>query len=271
MSFLRLRVRPLVACLAALACLGPLTSARADAAVDNAVDPPVEPAEILAVFPHDPQAFTEGLFYEGGFLYESTGLIGHSVIRKVDLRTGKVLAQESLPEGYFGEGITSWQNRLVSLTWRGGVGFIWSFPGIVMQGRFEYPGEGWGLTHDAHSLIMSDGSACLKHLDPITFHILSRLCVTASGIPVKRLNELEYIHGEIWANIWMTPEIARIDPVTGKVKSWVDLSVLAEKINSLDPDAVANGIAYDRENDRLFVTGKYWQNLYQIRIMDHKK
>lgn len=247
---------------------GLLFSVSGAAAAQDGV--PVNRAQIAAVFPHDPAAFTEGLFYQDGYLFESTGRVGHSEIRKVALETGKVIAQTSLPDGYFGEGIAAWRNRLVTLTWRSERGFLWSFPGLKMLGNFRYKGEGWGLTHDDSSLIMSDGSPCLKRLDPVTLRVSSRICVKAAGVPVSRLNELEYIHGEIWANIWMTPEIARIDPVTGEVKSWIDLTDLAEKVNSFDPDAVANGIAYDRKRDRIFVTGKYWPHLYQIKINDFK-
>ncbi|WP_438381137.1 glutaminyl-peptide cyclotransferase [Asaia sp. BMEF1] len=231
---------------------------------------PVDQAEVIAVLPHDPTSFTEGLFYQDGALFESTGRLGHSVIRKVAPETGKVLAESVLPDGYFGEGIVAWHDKLISLTWRSGKGFVWSYPGLARIGSFSYAGEGWGLTHDDRTLIMSDGTPCLKRLDPMTLHVLAKLCVTAGGVPVRRLNELEYIHGEIWANIWMTPEIARIDPATGEVKSWLDLTALQENVNSFDPDAVANGIAYDRENDRLFVTGKYWPRVYQIKIPDRK-
>lgn len=232
--------------------------------------PPVEPAQIIARFPHDPSAFTEGLFYRDGALFESTGLSGRSVIRRVSLETGNTLAQATVPDGHFGEGIVDWQDRLISVTWRSGSGYIWSFPSLTLRGRFHYTGEGWGLTHDDKTLILSDGTSCLKHLDPVSLHVVGKLCVTADGIPVNRLNELEYIHGEIWANIWMTPEIARIDPETGQVKSWVDLTNLEEEVGLDDPDAVPNGIAYDHENDRLFVTGKYWPTLYQIKLPPYK-
>ncbi|WP_205835954.1 glutaminyl-peptide cyclotransferase [Asaia bogorensis] len=231
---------------------------------------PVEPAQIIARFPHDPSAFTEGLFYRNGMLFESTGLSGRSVIRRVELHSGKTLAQVTVPDGHFGEGIVDWQDRLISVTWRSGSGYVWDFPSLTLRGRFHYEGEGWGLTHDDKTLILSDGTPCLKRLDPVSLHVISKLCVTADGVPVNRLNELEYIHGEIWANIWMTPEIARIDPVTGQVKSWVDVTNLEEEVALDDPDAVPNGIAYDRENDRLFVTGKYWPTLYQIRISSYK-
>ncbi|GBR12697.1 glutaminyl-peptide cyclotransferase [Asaia spathodeae] len=250
------------------ACLG-LIASTWNVAMAGAVVP-VEQAEVVAVLPHDPTSFTEGLFFQDGSLFESTGRVGHSVIRKVALDTGKVLAESVLPDGYFGEGIVAWHDRLISLTWRSGKGFIWSYPGLARIGGFSYLGEGWGLTHDDRTLIMSDGTPCLRRLDPVTLHVLAKLCVTAGGVPVRRLNELEYIHGEIWANIWMTPEIARIDPVTGEVKSWLDLTALQENINSFDPDAVANGIAFDRKNDRIFVTGKYWPRLYQIKFPDRK-
>jgi len=239
---------------------GPGLPVEAEAAV------PVLPVQIVARYPHDPSAFTEGLLYRDGFLYESTGLSGRSVIRKVALQSGKTLSQTTVPDGHFGEGIVDWGNTLISITWRSGNGYVWNFPSLTLKDHFTYTGEGWGLTHDSHTLIMSDGTSCLKRLDPVTLHVTGRLCVTADGIAVNRLNELEYIHGEIWANIWMTPEIARIDPETGQVKSWVDLTVLEEQVNLDDPDAVPNGIAYDRTTDRVFITGKYWPYLYQIRF-----
>jgi len=267
MVFLRYRLRALFLSLALSVFLPNVLSAQSRSAEEPV---PIDHAEVLAVFPHDPTSFTEGLFFQNGFLFESTGRVGQSVIRKLRVETGKVVAESLLPDGYFGEGIVSWQDRMISLTWRGGKGFIWSFPGLVRQGDFSYEGEGWGLTRDDHTLIMSDGSSCLRRLDPVTLHVTGRLCVTYAGKPVRRLNELEYIHGEIWANIWMTPQIARIDPVTGKVKAWIDLTDLQEDVNSFDPDAVANGIAYDPANDRIFVTGKYWPRLYQIKFPENK-
>lgn len=226
----------------------------------------VEPAHVLAVYPHDPTSFTEGLSFQNGFLYESTGLEGRSVIRRVILKTGKVLLERGLQPGQFGEGIAVWKNRLISLTWHGGTGFIWSFPGLNRIGIFHYQGEGWGLTHDAKDIIMSNGSSCLAFMDPDRLVMRHRLCVTANGIPVTRLNELEYVHGEILANIWMTPKIARIDPATGKVKGWIDLAALEEKIGTTDSEAVSNGIAFDQRHDALFVTGKYWNKIYRIAL-----
>ncbi|GBQ90385.1 glutamine cyclotransferase [Asaia krungthepensis NRIC 0535] len=226
--------------------------------------------QVIRRLPHDPTAFTEGLLFRDGVFYESTGLSGHSFIRKVSPETGRTLGQSEIPDRHFGEGIVDWHDRLISVTWRSGNGYVWSLPGLKLRSHFHYDGEGWGLTRDAHSLILSDGTACLKRLDPETLFVVGKVCVSADGTPVNRLNELEYIHGEIWANIWMTPEIARIDPVTGQVKSWVDLTALEEEVNLSDPDAVPNGIAYDSVGDRLFVTGKYWPIVYQITIPDYK-
>ncbi|WP_186807751.1 glutaminyl-peptide cyclotransferase [Swaminathania salitolerans] len=227
-------------------------------------DIPVEPVHVLAVFPHDPSAFTEGLFYRDGFLWESTGFSGRSVIRKVDPATGEVRAQARLPDGVFGEGIADWHDKVISLTWKSGRGFLWHYPGLSRFGSFTYSGQGWGLTHDDRDLFMSDGTSCLRRLDPDTLGQRGEICVTANGEPVSHLNELEFVRGEIYANIWLTPDIARIDPLTGHVRGWLDLTELEEDIAATDTDAVANGIAYDAVHDRLYVTGKYWQHLYQI-------
>jgi glutamine cyclotransferase len=228
--------------------------------------PPVQIAEIKASFPHDPQAFTQGLFFANGQLYESTGLPGQSELRKVRLSDGKVLQSAAIPPDQFGEGSTVWGKEIISLTWQHGIAHRWDRATLRRTGEFRYGGEGWGLTQDGRSLILSDGSAALRILDPATFKEQRRITVTAQGRPVAQLNELEWVNGEIWANIWQTPRIARIDAATGVVKGWIDLSALARLNASADPDKVANGIAYDPKSKRLFVTGKRWPKLYEIKL-----
>lgn len=225
---------------------------------------PVERARVIRRFPHDPGAFTEGLFWQGGFLYESTGEPGQSSIRKVDLASGRVLRRVDVPPPVFGEGIVPWRGQIVSLTWQNQIGWRWSLDGFRRLSEWHYPGEGWALTGDGTHLLMSDGTPQLRVLDPATLKELRRITVTADGAPVKNLNELEYVNGEILANIWMTDRIARIDPSTGHVKGWIDVSALRAATGTTDPDAVANGIAWDAAKHRLFVTGKYWPLLFEI-------
>ena len=201
-----------------------------------------------------------------GALYESTGLEGESEIRKVDLKSGKVLARRVIPRPYFGEGIVNWKDRLISLTWRHRQGFVWKLNDFSPVSQFRYEGEGWGLTQDGHSLIMSDGTAQLRFLDPERLTEERRITVTWNGRPVDRLNELEYVKGEIWANIWYDTHIVRIDPRTGAVIDWLDLAPLLKAGGGRDSEAVANGIAYDTRADRLFVTGKHWARLFEIKL-----
>lgn len=214
--------------------------------------------------PHDPEAFTEGLFWLDGHLWESTGQAGSSSIRKVELESGRVAAQVDIPRPYFGEGIAPWGDTILSLTWKDGIGFRWSRDGFRKLGRFRYAGEGWALTGDGTSLIQSDGTSVLRFVDPVTFKVRRRLKVTADGQPVDQLNELEYVDGEILANVWLTTRIARIDPETGHVIGWIDLSALAAQVTSDDVDDVANGIAWDPATRRLFVTGKRWPWMFEI-------
>ena len=229
---------------------------------------PVYGVDVVHAYPHDPGAFTEGLFYEGGFLYESTGLEGHSTLRKVDLATGKVLRRRNLAPRYFGEGIVDWKGRLLQLTWMNHVGFIYDLATFAQRGTFTYPGEGWALTEDGRDIIMSDGTPQLRFLDPDTLQPVRLLTVRADGVPVKNLNELEWVKGEILANIWMTNRIARIDPASGKVTGWIDLTGLMppEAVGG-NEDAVPNGVAYDAAHDRLFVTGKLWPKLFEVRLV----
>jgi glutamine cyclotransferase len=224
--------------------------------------------QVVHTYPHDRTAFTEGLFYLDGFLYESTGLEHHSAIRKESLATGQVLMTRELAPQYFGEGIVNWKNRLLQLTWRDQIGFIYDLATFQPIGRFAYPGEGWALTQNGKEIVMSDGTPQIRFLDPATLKEVRRITVTADGTPVQDLNEIEWVKGEILANIWMSNTIARIDPATGKVTGWIDLTGL---MNSAEiggnPDAIPNGIAYDAGNDRLFVTGKLWPKLFEIKLV----
>ena len=235
-------------------------------------DLPVVPARVLRVLPHDPGAFTEGLFIAHGQLVESTGIEGRSTIRRVDLETGRVLASVSLPPGLFGEGVAPWRDTILSLTWQNGFGFRWKAAGgakgawLRPVGRFIYAGEGWSLTADAHGLIMSDGTDTLRFVEPEHFRTTRLLRVTADGHPVVMLNELEYVNGEILANIWQTDRIARIDPASGHVRGWIDLAELHRRAGVFGPDQVANGIAYDAQRHRLYVTGKEWPMLFEIAL-----
>ena len=224
------------------------------------------PWKLVATYPHDASAFTEGLFVHDGALYESTGREGQSDIRKVRLKDGKVIQRRTLEPRYFGEGIVNWGDRIISLTWRHGQGFVWNLKDFAPVGSFRYDGEGWGMTQDGRSLIMSDGTAQLRFLDPVKLIEQRRITVTWNGRAVDRLNELEYVRGEIWANIWYETKIARIDPATGAVIDWIDIGALRKAAGVSDTEAVANGIAYDAGKDRIFVTGKNWPKLFEIRV-----
>lgn len=228
---------------------------------------PVESYRVVHTYPHDATAFTQGLVFVNGMLYESTGLRGQSSLRMVDLASGRVLQQHDLAAKYFGEGLTDWQNQLIQLTWQSHLGFVYDTFSFRTLRTFTYPWEGWGLTHDAHHLILSDGTSVLHLLDPSTFKPAGKIQVTADGQPVLNLNELEYIHGEIYANIWETNRIARISPATGKVIDWIDLSGLRPPSVQQNDNAVLNGIAYDSQHDRLYVTGKLWPSLYEIKLI----
>lgn len=224
---------------------------------------PVQGYEVVASWPHDPEAFTQGLLYADGQLYESTGRYGASSLRRVEIESGTVLQRRDLPRRYFGEGIALLDGRIYLLTWRSGKGFVFARDSFALLGTFRYQGEGWGLTTDGGSLIMSDGSAVLRFLDPGTFRTVRRIEVRDGGEPIENLNELEYVRGEIYANVWGRDAIARIDPASGRVRGWIDLAGLHR---ARQPDAVLNGIAYDAAHGRLFVTGKLWPRLFQIRV-----
>jgi glutamine cyclotransferase len=227
---------------------------------------PVHTYKVVKTYPHDPTAYTEGLEFHGGELWESTGLNGSSSIRRVDLATGKILEIHPLSTLYFGEGITFFGNRLYQLTYQSGVAFVYDSKTFKQIESFHYPGEGWALTHDAKHLIMSDGTSSLRILDPATFREESRLMVRDGTRPIVNLNEVELIEGEIWANIWTKEIVARIDPSSGQVKSWVDFTGLRQDAGCDKDCEVLNGIAYDAPRKRIFVTGKRWPKLLEIQV-----
>ncbi|MBV8500091.1 MAG: glutaminyl-peptide cyclotransferase [Paucibacter sp.] len=238
-----------------------LTAAVAQAAL------PVYTFTVVKSYPHDPGAFTEGLFFHKGYLYESTGLEGASSVRKVELETGKVVGGVNLPREIFGEGIVDWNDKIIGVTWKNQVGYVLDMDGFAFKGRFNYSGEGWALTRDDTQLYMSDGTSELRVLDPSTLTEKRRIKVTAEGKPVDQLNELEWVEGEIFANIWQTDRIARIDPKSGKVKGWIDLRGLLPAAERAGRQVdVLNGIAYDAATKRLWVTGKLWPKLYEIKL-----
>ena len=233
---------------------------------------PLYGVRVVRTYPHDRFAYTQGLVYRDGVLYEGTGLPGRSSLRKVDLATGKVLKIRALDAKYFGEGVALWKDRLIQLTWQSGVGFVYDRETFEPIRTFTYPGEGWGLTDDGKRLIMSDGSSVLRFLDPETLRQVGRLPVHDEMGAVDRLNELEFVNGEILANVYETDTIARIDPKTGRVSAWIDLRGLLSpaelaSINAQEPGGVLNGIAYDASGKRLFVTGKLWPKLFEIELV----
>ena len=220
---------------------------------------------VANAYPHDPEAYTQGLIYRDGFLYESTGRNGQSTLRKVKLETGEVLQQTRVDSRYFAEGLTDWNGRLVQLTWQSNLAFVYNAANFRLETTFSYAGEGWGLTRDATRFIMSDGSDTLRFLDA-SFRQRRRVSVRDGSVAVRNLNELEYVRGEVYANVWHTDRIARIAPDSGRVVGWIDLTGLLPKVYQLEPEAVLNGIAYDAAGDRLFVTGKLWPKLFEIRL-----
>lgn len=245
------------------------------------VTPPVLPAavrtrmpvygyRIVNTYPHDPKAYTQGLIYRDGFLFESTGRNGRSDLRKVQLETGEVIQQESVDSRYFAEGLTDWGGQLIQLTWQSNTGFMYDLATFKLHRTFRYDGEGWGLTHDRTRLIMSDGSENLRFLNPDTLREMRRIVVTDKGAPVRDLNELEYVRGEVYANVWHTNRIALVSTESGHVMGWVDLEGLLPGVYQLDPEAVLNGIAYDATHDRLFVTGKLWPKLFEIKVQNRQ-
>ena len=228
---------------------------------------PVYGYRVVHVYPHDPNAFTQGLEYRGGFLYEGTGLQGRSTLRKVDLQSGKVLQEIHIDSKYFGEGITVFGQRIVEITWQSEKGFVYD-KGTFRQTRaFDYPGEGWGLTNDGRQIFMSDGTAEIRCWNPETLREIRRFTVHDGKSSVDQLNELEFVRGEIFANVWQTDRIARISPVDGRVTGWIDLAGLLPASDHFSGADVLNGIAFDAVGNRLFVTGKLWPKLFEIQLV----
>ena len=248
---------------AALAALFPTAGLSEPSAQTTA--PHLYSYRVVNVYPHDAQAFTQGLLYRDGFLFESVGLNGRSALRKVELESGEVIQQYTLDSKYFAEGLTDWGGRLVQLTWRSKLGFFYDPTSFEIQGTFHYTGEGWGLTHDRSQLILSDGSATLRFLDPETLRVTRHVTVRDRGFPLQNLNELEFVRGEVYANVWQTDRIARIAPRSGRVTGWIDLGGLMPQMNQRD--SVLNGIAYYATHNRLFVTGKFWPRLFEIELV----
>lgn len=227
---------------------------------------PVYKCKIINKYPHDRNAFTQGLVFENNHLYEGTGLYGHSSLRKIQLETGDILQVRNLSDQYFGEGITIYQNKIIQLTWKNNVGFVYDKVDFYKIQEFHYPNEGWGITYDGEFLILSDGTSKLHFIDPETFEEVRQIQVFSNDGLVKDLNELEYVKGEIYANVWQTNLIALISPATGQVTGWIDVTEL-QNLENDDPTSIPNGIAYDHENDRLFVTGKLWSNIFEIELI----
>jgi glutamine cyclotransferase len=228
--------------------------------------PPTYGYRIVRSYPHDPGAFTQGLIVRNGFFYEGTGMNGHSGIRKVKIDTGEVVQSQPLSSDYFGEGITELNGSIFEITWRSEVGFVYDLATFERKRSFTYKGEGWGLTHDGSRIIMSDGSAELRFIEPETWKETGRITVRDASGAVQNLNELEYVKGEIFANVWQTERIARISPKDGQVTGYIDLSGLLPRAERGNAD-VLNGIAYDAASDRLFVTGKWWPRVFQIELV----
>jgi glutamine cyclotransferase len=230
----------------------------------------VSKIKVINIFPHDPESFTEGLVYHKGYLLESTGLNGKSSLRKIEIKSGKIIREIKLADEFFGEGMTLIGNKVYQLTWQNNTGFIYNLSDLQKMGEFHYEGEGWGLTADGKNLWMSEGSSTITCRNPVTFAIIRKINVRDENRPVKNINELEFVWGEIWANVFMEDVIVRISPMTGKVLGWIDLSPLIPMLPSLERRDVLNGIAYDKENDRIFVTGKFWPKLFEIKLINNQ-
>jgi glutamine cyclotransferase len=226
--------------------------------------------KVVNTFPHDQNAFTQGLVFEDGVLYEGTGLTGRSTLRKVELETGNILQLRKLPDEFFGEGITIYGSHIIQLTFLSNTGFVYNKDTFELVREFNYPTQGWGITHNGRHLIMSDGTPVLYFLDPETFERISRITVYDRDVLVWNLNELEYVEGQIYANVWGVERIARIEPETGQVLGWIDMKGLVARQDRTEDEAVLNGIAYDKENGRLFVTGKFWPKLFEIKLIPAK-
>jgi len=243
------------------------TSEQSLAAVSDSGVVPTFKYEVVATYPHARDAFTQGLIFQDGQLWESTGQYGESSLRKVDLKTGKVLRKVDVPDEFFAEGMTALNGKVYQLTWQERKGFIYDADSFKQLGEFAYQGQGWGLTHDGQMLIMSDGTNQLRFLDPNTLQVTRTIAIMDNGEPLSQLNELEYVKGEIYANIWQTDKIVKFSPQTGKVLGWIDLTGLLPTRDYTPETDVLNGIAYDANTDRLFVTGKLWPRLFEIRLV----
>jgi len=256
--------RPAVALL--LAALGPLLLGHCSAQTRTRKTPEFT-FKVVHTFPHDPDAFTQGLAYRDGFLYESTGLKGRSSLRKVRLETGEVVQRIDLAAELFGEGITLFKNEIVQLTWQAQTGFVYKLADFRLQRQFSYRGEGWGLASDGHEIFMSDGTAEIRVLDLVTLAEKRHFTVHDGPVRINQLNELGFVEGEIFANVWQTDRVARISPQNGEVLGWIDLKGLLSPVYRLEAGAVLNGIAYDGNRKRLFVTGKLWPSVFEIQVV----
>jgi len=272
-AFMSLATKPLTAIVTLLLCLTGLGGCHTPASGDRTTAEPAANAvvpkygyQIVNIWPHDSNAFTQGLILADGKLFESTGEVGRSSLRSVDLQTGRVLKKVDVPEPYFAEGIALLNGKIYQLTWQHQVGFIYDAQTFERTGQFNYAGEGWGFTTDGQSLILSDGSNRIRFIDPKDFHVTKTITVLDNKTPIDQLNELEYVHGSIYANVWHDNRIAIIDPQSGHVTAWIDLAGLIPESELPDPEAVLNGIAYDQANDKLYVTGKLWPRLFEIKI-----
>jgi glutaminyl-peptide cyclotransferase len=231
---------------------------------------PVTPCKVIAKLPHSTANYTEGFFYRDGHFYEGTGREGHSSIIVTEPSTGHIFQQHDLRPQYFGEGIIDWQDKLFEWTWQTHIGFIYDRASLRIIGQFHYDGEGWGMTHTATELITSDGSAILRFRSPDTFDVKRQITVRDNGEFIRNLNELEYINGEIYANIWHSDRIARISPTDGHVMAWLDCTGLLPASQKIDDESVLNGIAYDEQHRRVYVTGKQWPSIFQIELPPSK-
>ncbi len=259
-----LRLGPVARCLPLLLAML-VAPVRAQPGTPEAI--PLEVAQVVKSFPHDPRAFTEGLFIDRGQLFESTGETGRSSVREVELASGKVLRSVAIPAPQFGEGIAPWQGQILSLTWRDGTGYRWSRKAFKRLGTFRYTGEGWSLTSTGQQLVMSDGSDTLRFIDPRSFAVKRTLKVTVQGHPLRLLNELEWVDGQILANVWMTDYAVRIDPGSGQVVGLIDLTALHQAAGTFGQDQVANGIAWDSQARKLYFTGKEWPALFEVKLV----